>query len=446
MGSLGSNSISTIVVGAGIGGLAAAIGLARHGHRVTVLESKSALNEFGASIGITPCGTRVLKAWGLQEAFLRVVTQNGDLDVRDGASGEPLGRIALNRRNNAATVWGSEHWNIHRADYQRTLAEEAMSLGVEVLFSADVTSVTHDPPTVHLSDGRQLTADLIVGADGMRSAVRASIPKTSDVHPKPLFEQCFRCTVPKEIMRANPKLSWLLESGNEYVWSSPGRYVLSWPLRENSPYDVVTCIVRESDVPPGKWGIPGDAKAMAQEFADFCPTITELLSHIDGCIKWTLAELPPLSTCRSDNGKIILLGDAFHAMIPHSASGGVSAIEDGAVIGECVDWAVKNQRPLADATAAYEALRKPRVERMQTASHQGYGFLSASGDFRPVRDQMLAEQTKMQDEYLERPEEDRRKDEVPVPDKDAPFPTPPYLQWLYTYDAIGEAQKYLATL
>lgn len=155
----------------------------------------------------------------------------------------------------------------------------------------------------------------------MKSAVRRSIPALAHVEPLVWEEVAFRCTVPKEKMRGNPKLDWLLNSGDEMVWTAPGKYILSWPLPSFRDYDVVTAIKRAGDIPPGRWGVKADPSEARKDFQDFCPEVRELLDNIDQCVKWTLAELPPVSTCRSENGRVVVIGDAFHAMIPHSASG-----------------------------------------------------------------------------------------------------------------------------
>lgn len=147
----------------------------------------------------------------------------------------------------------------------------------------------------------------------MKSAVRHAIPVLSKFEPQPLEEQCFRCTVPKDKMRGNPLLEPLLDDGDEMCWTVAGRYVLTWPLPPNRDYDIVTCIQRKSDVPAGRWGIKADPEEARRDFQDFCPQVKELLSHIEGCVKWTLAELPALPTCRSENGKAVLIGDAMHA-------------------------------------------------------------------------------------------------------------------------------------
>lgn len=250
----------------------------------------------------------------------------------------------------------------------------------------------------------------------------------------------------------NSRLRWLLESGDEMAWVAPGRYVLSWPLPPNRPYDIVTSIIADCELPAGKWGVKVDPAEAREHFQDFCPEVRDLLDMIDTSVKWQLAELPPLKTCRSENGKVVLIGDAFHAMIPHSASGGNSAIEDAACIAECLVWAARMtstgktslDKALSLATQAFEDIRKPRVERMQEASHEGFGFLGASEDFLPIRDQALADATKMYDELLALPEEERRSMPKATPDMKCRFPLEPYLQWLYGYDTIEATKNHLA--
>jgi 2-polyprenyl-6-methoxyphenol hydroxylase-like FAD-dependent oxidoreductase len=132
------------------------------------------------------------------------------------------------------------------------------------------------------------------------------------------------------------------------------------------------------------------------------------------------------------------------AMIPHAASGGNSAIEDGAVLGECVDWARKHGRSISDATLAYETIRKPRVEKLQELSRRMYSFSNCGGEEAAKRDAMLAQMTEVEAKKLsEKSEEERRAMPRAVADPDATPQTPPYRMWLRGFDAVGEARKYL---
>lgn len=311
------SGFTILIIGGGIAGLAAATALAQKNHKVTVLESKPGLNEFGASIGITSNGVRPLKAWGLQKAFEKVVTKNGFLDLREGSTNRMIGHIPHNKNNASSLNYGEEIWNINRQDFQQVLARAAEESGAEIIFNSSPEQIDLDAGTVYLKGGREMKADLIVGADGIASTVRGFIPKLKDVEPVSRGSGSFRCTVPKDKIRGNAKLEWLLQTGDEYCWVEAGKTVLSWPLPEHRPYDVVVGPVSCHDVPAGRWGIKGD-KDVARDIAkNYCPEIRELLEHLDVCVKWKQAELPPLETCRSEGGKLVIIGDAWHAMLPH---------------------------------------------------------------------------------------------------------------------------------
>lgn len=170
--------------------------------------------------------------------------------------------------------------------------------------------------TVRLKDGRSLSADLIVGVDGQRSVVRRSIPATASAGLIPFDEKAYRYSVDKATMRSNHNLSWLLDCGTSHIWSMPGKYVLAWPLLPNKAYDVVACVGNEGDGPTGYWGVRADPKTVAVKFDNACPTVRSLLSLIGPCVQRRLTELPPLSTCRSPSGAVVLLGDAWHAIAP----------------------------------------------------------------------------------------------------------------------------------
>lgn len=507
-GTTDSPRLDIVVIGAGIAGLAAGTALSQSGHRVTILEHHPVLHEFGASIDVWPNATRCLRAMGLADDFDKVVSRSSCREIRNGFTGELLAQQALNVGNSCTIDFGDENWAINRKDYQDTLANAALRSGTKIVFAVDIQTIDIETCKVHFttrdvnsdfdelahpdalpesqsspsSAAQTIQADIIIGADGMRSITRHAIPATANVEPIPLScELAYRCTVPKQYFKNLPTILPDPDSSDNpsMTFSAPGRYILTWPLPAKQAYDIVLGVQTPGDVPPGRWGTPVSVEEARNHFHDFCPMVKEMLSHMDSAVKWTLGELPPLTTCKSENGRVVLIGDAWHAMIPHSGSGGSSSIEDAICLTMCLDWACNKSQAqssstksssnstsssdnesdtsatsasafpdlhklLADATSAYEIIRKARVERLQVASHEGYNYHGSVDQ--ATREAALSAVTAKYKEELTLPEEERRNRPKTVPDMFAKFPLPAYCQWLYDYDTVAVTQEYLAKL
>ena len=327
------------------------------------------------------------------------------------------------------------------------MAKAAERYGAKILFNAQAEKVDIETQNVHLKDGRTLSADLIVGADGLRSPIRRSIPATAEAKLLSDPEVCYRCSVPKKRMRQNPLLAPLLEQKVSSFWYLEERYVLSWIMPENRDFDVVAGTwdpEQGSDLPLGSWGIQADVAEVVEHFTDANPIIQALLPEVSSAIKWRLVELESLTTCRSPNGQTVLVGDAHHGMFPHMACGGSSAIEDGAVLGECVAWAAKHGRSIADATKAYDELRVPRVTRLQQGSRDSRDLMTAARKEKERWLAGLAAIMKADEEDIKRSVEER-KASVPEMDMNARWPDPKFIQWCLGYDAVKDAREYLAS-
>ena len=238
-------------------------------------------------------------------------------------------------------------------------------------------------------------------------------------------------------MHGDPLLEALLDpsklDGTSYMHD--GKYVLTWQMRPGAPFEMIAGVSEKAlDIPTGKWGIHVTPEEVQDRFSHFCSQITIPLKHIESAVKWNIGDLPVLETWRSPNGRVVLAGDAAHAMIPHAASGSSSAIEDAAVLAETLTWAFQHGKPIREATRSYEQIRKPRVTRLQQISRDHYGFLGASGEAAKARDTMLRELDRQMWESLKIPEEERRKMPKPEPDMMAPFPA----QWIYGYNATQD--------
>lgn len=244
----------------------------------------------------------------------------------------------------------------------------------------------------------------------MKSTVLEHIPELSCIEQVAwVNETAYRCVVPKTRMVGNTLLQDFLDEPNETLFYTPGRRILTWPLSANRPFDVAFGITEPGDVSMENWGYSVDIQTAVSHFQDFCPKIRELLRHTDRAVKWTSGEISPLETCKRDNGRVVLMGGAWHAMIPHSAPGENSPVEDAVPVVECLElsWQQHHTRGFNMHTAIAQATGNLGWKGMQIASQEGYTFLSASGEDDVRRNQALAAAVQCYDSELAVPEEVR---------------------------------------
>lgn len=183
--------------------------------------------------------------------------------------------------------------------------------------NARVESVSDETRTVKLVDGRTFTGDVIIGADGIRSQVRRAVMPDEVVEPRVSTNCAYRATVPVELMRADPEVSHLMDDPNSNCWIGYRRHVMAYPIRNGQMYNMVMSHPGQAAV--GVWNQPGNLEEMKREYHNFDPIIRRVIDKIQGCLKWTLADLPVLSNWVSPSGHICLIGDAAHAMLPYLA-------------------------------------------------------------------------------------------------------------------------------
>lgn len=208
--------LNIIVAGAGLGGLATAIALARRGHRVTVYEQASTLGEVGAGIQMPSNSTRLLLSWGLGPYLGDRVIEPASILFRRWQSGEVIGhtRLVPDFRKN----FDAPYYVIHRAHFHDALHRLALDLGVTVKVNSKVAEYDPAQPSLRLESGETYTADLIVAADGLRSKARPTILKGADRVAKPTGFAAYRGVIGVEEIRAHPELAWLIDEPNLNLW------------------------------------------------------------------------------------------------------------------------------------------------------------------------------------------------------------------------------------
>ncbi|RSL53257.1 hypothetical protein CEP54_010503 [Fusarium duplospermum] len=357
-----------IIVGAGLGGLAAAVAIALSGqYRVQVLEAASKLGEIGAGIQLSSNCSRLLIRWGCDK-FLRdnvVAPRHGR--VCRWQNGEILTDRIMNP--SAEERFGAPYWHIHRADLHQALLDRAIELGADLRTNACVTKVrvgdADTSASVTLESGETLDCDLLIGADGIRSRVRNSIFPDFEA-PRPTGDLAYRFRVNTADLLDDEILKPLGENPDTHSWWGPGKHIVGYMLRGKQMYNVITLFPDDGSLGDATRGT-GTIEHLKEMYQGWCPQVERLINRAQESqlIKWKLMDLPPLE--RWNDGRCVLLGDACHPMLPYLAQGSCSAMEDAGFLAECL-----KHLPGRIETAAeiYSKYRKPRATKIQLFSRQ----------------------------------------------------------------------------
>lgn len=330
---------SAAVIGGGIAGLTAALALARRGARVTVHERAGEFREVGAGIQVSPNARRVLDALGLREAFAAISLREEAVELRDDG-GRPVARLDLMRRRPDEPFRA-----VHRARLVALLETACRAAGVEVRLGEAV----EDLPD----------AGLVIAADGLHSIQRKRLGATA----APFFtgQTAWRALIPD-----TPDAPHVAQ-----VFMGPGRHLVSYPLGEGLRN--VVAVLETPEWTAASWSQEGDPTALRAAFAGFGGPVRGWLDRVERCGYWGLFRHP--LAARWQDGRTVLIGDAAHPTLPFLAQGACMAIEDAWRVAHWLDRA-----PQAEALAAYEAERRPRVARivdMANANARNYHMAGA---------------------------------------------------------------------
>jgi salicylate hydroxylase len=341
-----------LIIGAGLGGLAAAAVLQQQGHHVRVVEQAAQLGEVGAGIQMSANAMKVLDRIGLRAELEPVAVRPLAFEFRRFDSGEHLHRIPLGRPHEERH--GAPYFQLHRADLHAALQRAVRAHDAQaVTLDARATAVDEraDGVRVTLHDGRVLDTELLVGADGIRSVVRRHV--LGDDQPRFTGQVAWRCLVPTE--RIPPALRTDLVST---IWCGPHNHAVTYYLRAGSVLNFVGCVERPWE--EESWTARRPWAELDADYAGWHPMVRAVVDHVDRdqCFRWALNNREP--STRWSSQRITMLGDAVHATLPYMAQGAAMAIEDAALLSRALELPV----PLSQQLQRYEAHRAPRTARV----------------------------------------------------------------------------------
>ena len=367
----------TLIAGGGIAGLAAALCLARRGIESIVFERDPAFAELGAGIQISPNASRVLHHLGLQEALSACAVRPEGVEFRSWRRARLVSHSALGDATLAA--YGFPYYHIHRGDLLRVLAEAAERCGgIALRTRAEVKgfAAAADSVRVAVSTASGETAHsgvALLGADGIHSTVRERLFGAR----APAFtgHVAWRALVPAERLPAE------LVRPVATVWWGPRRHFVRYCVRGRSLVNCV-CVVEKSGWTGESWTERGELAELRADFAGWHPNVQRLIEAMDAdaLYKWALFDRPPLP--RWGAGRVALLGDACHPMLPFMAQGAATAIEDGAVLAACL----ANADDVAAALERYASLRRQRTAKIQALARRNARIFHLSGPAAWARD------------------------------------------------------------
>ncbi|WP_338682788.1 FAD-dependent oxidoreductase [Streptomyces acidiscabies] len=350
--------VHLVVVGGGIGGLASALAFARHGHRVTVLERREEFTELGAGIQLAPNAYHALDRIGVgAEVRARSVFVD-ELRLYDGTTDELINSMPLTggyRRR-----FGNPYAVVHRTDLYRPLLEACRERpGVQLVTGAPVTGYGQDADGAWavLGDGSRVAGDAVIGADGIRSAVRGQL--LGDGEPRVSGHTIYRSVIPMEGVPEE------LRANAVCLWAGPQWHFVHYPISEGRELNLAA--TRDDGAVTAVAGEAVERGVVLGEFSELGEIAGRLLRLGDGWRRWVLCDRDPVDTWV--DGRVALLGDAAHPMLQYAAQGACQTLEDAVLLGELLGPQIA-AAALPARLGAYAALRRSRAARAQLIARE----------------------------------------------------------------------------
>ena len=345
------------IIGGGLAGLAAANALRTHGIQAAVFEAASELGEIGASVNCSPQAVKALHAVGVGPQVDAIGHKSPGPVTRNMITGEFL---EYTNRFELAERYGMPYYCFHRADLIDALAEPLDRIHIHLGHRLQKADVRDDGVTLNFTNGKSIDAEYVIAADGVKSVMRQTL--YGDDNPTFTGQMVWRALLKAEDVPAE-----CLEPHGHVQWVGPGRHLIAYYIRQNRLVNVVSQVDTDVWEEEG-WAIKGDPDLMRASYPNAEPNLVRLLSTIKECSKWGLFTRP--ITNNWGHGRIQLIGDAAHAMVPSVGQGACMAFEDSYVLGR---WIQKCSDPI-EAFENFRKVRIPRVHGVQNLSNSANKF------------------------------------------------------------------------
>ena len=346
------------IIGAGIGGLALALALRERGIDATLYEQASELAEIGAAIALSANATRELRRFGLMEGLLDAAIEPSELIYRDGLSGERLAAHPMRLGNSYQARFGAPYLGIHRADLQKVMGDAVGTDNIALGHRLTRIEEQDDGIALHFAGRAPVSADIVIGADGVRSMIREYV--TGGRGATYSGTSAYRGIVPVDRLPALPDPQAI------QFWVGENAHMLHYAIGRDGGSVNFFAVVEGPAAWPSEtnWVVPATLAEAHGDFHQWHPAIGEMLDAAAVNQRWGLFVTPPLRSWHK--GPAVLIGDAAHAMLPHHGQGANTSIEDACMLASLLQGIDHSNR--AQRFEQYEALRRPRTRKIQRSS------------------------------------------------------------------------------
>ena len=354
-----------LIVGAGIGGLVSALCLNKKGYVVDIYEQSEVLSELGAGVQLSPNATRVLDYLELNDDLKPHIFEPRSFQFLNYKTEKIISKRELGLK--IQDDFGFPNFDVHRADLQKVLLNKVEEEGIKIHTNMKVIDVGNEENKAYIKiNEEKIKADIVIGADGIHSVVREKLFEKKE--SSFTGNVAWRMLIPVDLLPRDLILP------DTTVWLGPKKHFVSYHVSGGKNLNCV-CLVEQDGWTNESWSERGNIEDLREIYNGWNQTIETLLkiANPNSLYRWALHDRPPMK--QWSKGRIILLGDAAHPMLPFLAQGAAMAIEDGAVLADCISSYKDNEKSLK----YFEQIRKPRTSFVQLAARRNAKILHLSG-------------------------------------------------------------------